>query len=93
MEDRFNLNLHRSFFRSPSEKTSRMQMHANTSRMQTHANTSRMQTHANTSRMQSTQTQWLYALITGKNFAAHVNWMNGKKSDAFARRCSVKKVF
>ena len=66
MEDRFNLHLHRSFFRSPSE---------------------------NTSRMQSTQTQWLYALITGKNFAAHVNWMNGKKSDAFARRCSVKKVF
>ena len=84
MEDRFNLHLHRSFFRSPSENTSRMQMHANTSRMQTHANTSRMQ---------STQTQWLYALITGKNFAAHVNWMNGKKSDAFARRCSVKKVF
>ena len=75
MEDRFNLHLHRSFFRSPSE------------------NTSRMQTHANTSRMQSTQTQWLYALITGKNFAAHVNWMNGKKSDAFAWRCSVKKVF
>ena len=43
--------------------------------------------------MESTQTQWLYALITGKNFAAHVNWMNGKKSDAFAWRCSVKKVF
>ena len=63
MEDRFNLNLHRSLFRSPSENTSRMQTHANV----------------------TSQTQWLYA--------AHVNWMNGKKSDAFARRCSVKKVF
>ena len=28
-----------------------------------------------------------------KNWFAYMNWMNGKKSEAIVRRCSVKKVF
>ena len=28
-----------------------------------------------------------------KNWFAYMNWMNGKKSEAVVRRCSVKKVF
>ena len=38
-----------------------------------------------TSRMQST--------LSRKNWFAHINWMNGKKSEAAVRRCPVKKVF
>ena len=39
-----------------------------------------------TSRIQRT-------LSTRKNWFAHINWMNGKKSEAVVRRCSVKNVF
>ena len=38
------------------------------------------------SRIQST-------LSTRKNWFAHINWMDGKKSEAVVRRCSVKSVF
>ena len=35
---------------------------------------------------------WLHVLSTRTNWVAHINWMNGKKSAAVVRRCSVKKV-
>ena len=47
----------------------------------------------NTSRMQCTQTLWIHVMSSRKNWVAHMNWMNGKKSEAFIRRCSEKKVF
>ena len=36
-------------------------------------------------RMQST--------VSRKNWFTHIDWMNGKKSEAAIRRCFVKKVF
>ena len=41
--------------------------------------------------MQHTQMLWVHALSARKNWVAHINWMNGKKSEAVVWRCSPRK--
>ena len=35
----------------------------------------------------------MQSTVSRKNWFTHIDWMNGKKSEAAIRRCFVKKVF